>query len=302
MLERNGIIIMDKEIAMSVILITGSNSGIGLATALHLGSKGHRIYASMRNLERGDNLRDRAGAAGLDIKVCQADVNDETSIKDCVNNIIENDGRIDVLVNNAGIGPLGTIEEMDDAASKAIFETNFFGALRAIRAVLPSMRGQQSGVIVNISSVAGRVASNCMGIYSASKFALEAASESLAQELVPFGVRVAIVEPGFISTPILDAALQSVAEETSYPAATERIKALFMHGKQVGESPERVAETIEFAINDTGNALRYPVGDGARAFVEGRTRMTDEYWVAMGRHKTVEDYFQEFAERFPPPT
>lgn len=286
---------------MSIILITGSNSGIGLTTALHLASRGHTVYASMRDLTRGGDLKDQAEAAGLDIRTCQADVNDEASIKACVDSIITKEGSIDVLVNNAGIGPLGTIEEMDDATSKAVFETNFFGALRAIRAVLPSMRAQRSGVIVNVSSVAGRVASNCMGIYSASKFALEAVSESLAQELVPFGVRVAIVEPGFISTPILDAALQSVSEETSYPAATERIKALFLHGKQVGESPQRVAETVDLAINDTGNTLRYPVGDGASMFVEGRARMTDEDWIAMGKHTTVEDYFQEFAVRFAPP-
>lgn len=285
---------------MGVILITGSNKGIGLTTALHLAEKGHTVYASMRNLDNDREIKSAAEEKGVTINVCQADVTDETSVRKCVDEVLLREGRIDVLINNAGLGPLGPVEEMDDAACKAIFETNFFGAMRAARAVLPAMREQKSGVIVNISSVAGRVAAGCMGIYAASKFALEAASESLAQELVPHGVRVAIVEPSFTITPMLDTALDTTSDaaSTAYPNAVMRTNALFQHGRQIGDPPQLVAETIEAAILDTEPKLRYPVGDGAKNFVDGRSRMTDEDWVAMGRHATVEEYFQEFAMRF----
>ncbi|HMO80813.1 MAG TPA: SDR family oxidoreductase [Pyrinomonadaceae bacterium] len=290
---------------MSIVLITGSNRGIGQATALHLAEKGHRVFASMRNTDKADDLRIAADEKGLSLEYLQLDVTDDASVKTAVSTVLDQEGRIDVLINNAGIGPVSPLEEMDDAAFRAVFETNYFGAIRVTRAVLPSMRANKNGTIVNISSVAARVAAECMGAYSATKWALEASSEALAQELVPHGIRVVLIEPGITHTDMADGIPSQLSglPGSAYAPAAQHIHAIFSGALQAGSTtPEEVAHTIEEALNDAQPRLRYPVGDGARAFVEGRARMNDEDWIAMGRHTTVEDYFQEFAMRFPPPS
>ena len=289
---------------MSVILITGSNRGIGKAAALLLAEKGHRVYASMRNPDNADLLRDAASQKGVSLEYVQLDVTDDVSVSDAIAQVLDQEGRIDVLVNNAGVGPVGPLEEMDDAACRAVFEINYFGALRVIRAVLPSMRSRRSGTIVNLSSVSGRVAAECMGLYAASKWALEASSEALAQELVPHGIRVVLIEPGITHTDMADGIADELAklQGSAYSQAIQHIHAVFSGSLKAGSTtPEEVAQTIDYALNDPVPKLRYPAGEGARDFVEGRTRITDEDWIAMGRHTTIDDYFQEFAMRFMPP-
>jgi NAD(P)-dependent dehydrogenase (short-subunit alcohol dehydrogenase family) len=289
---------------MSVVLITGSNRGIGRATALHLAEKGHRVYASMRNTDNAGNLRDTAAEKGLSLEYLQLDVTNDDSVKAAVSNVLDKEGRIDVLINNAGIGPVAPLEEMDDVACRAVFETNYFGVFRVTRACLPSMRARRRGTIVNVSSVAARVAAECMGAYSATKWALEASSEALAQELVPHGIRVVLIEPGITHTDMADGIASQLTgrPDSAYEMAASHIHAIFSGALQAGSTtPEEVAQTIDDAINDLQPRLRYPVGEGARLFVDGRARMSDEDWIGMGRHETVEEYFQEFGTRFGPP-
>lgn len=288
---------------MTVTLITGTSSGIGLATAVHLAGRGHRVYASMRDLARSDGLREAAVAEGVEVELVELDVDEEDSVRRAVDGVLEREGHVDVLVNNAGIAPFNPIERASEDEVKGVFETNLFGALRLIRAVLPSMRERRAGTIVNVSSVAGRVAAPCMGVYSASKFALEAASESLAREVHPHGVRVVIIEPGIIPTPIIDKAVGNLSSDENAPYATveRRTRVMFEQGKEAGGDPRHVAEAIEEALADEEPRLRYLVGADADVFMAGRLGMSDEEWIAMDRHASDEDYFQEFAVRFPMP-
>jgi NAD(P)-dependent dehydrogenase (short-subunit alcohol dehydrogenase family) len=266
---------------------------------VYLAGKGHHVYASVRNPDRASDLRAAAGTAGINI--IQIDVNDEQSVKKGVGQVLEREGRIDVLVNNAGIAPLGPLEEVDDATVQGVFDTNVFGALRCVRAVLPSMRKQGSGTIINISSVAGHVSTCCSGVYAASKFALEGLSEALAQEVKPFGIHVALVEPGFILTPIIGKALETLpsAEGSAYPKAVSISNALFQSATNTGGPPDWVAATIEEAMNDRTSRLRYPVGDPARAVLAAREAMSDEEWVDLGRHDSFEAFFGELASHMP---
>jgi NAD(P)-dependent dehydrogenase (short-subunit alcohol dehydrogenase family) len=194
---------------MATVLITGTSSGIGLATALELGRAGHKVYATMRNPARAPQL-------GEQVSVLTMDVDSDQSVADCFAGIYRQGVQIDVLVNNAGIERHGSIEELPMEDFRATMETNYFGALRCIRQVAPRMRERRSGCIVNVSSVAGKISASPLTAYSASKYALEALSEGLAGEMKPFGVRVAIVQPGIIETPMPHAI--AIAPASKYPS------------------------------------------------------------------------------------
>jgi NAD(P)-dependent dehydrogenase (short-subunit alcohol dehydrogenase family) len=225
---------------MSVVLVTGSSTGIGLATALHFGRLGEGVYAGVRNIASATELTKAIEAEKLAIHPITLDVDDQASVTRAVGEVVARAGRIDVLVNNAGIGGGGPVEDVPVDWVKSLFETNYLGAIRMIQAVLPGMRESRSGAIVNVSSIAGRLAIAGHGHYSAVKHALEAISEALAQEVQAFGIRVAIVEPGVVVTPIFTkakrfadpaspyavhvhpAALLSDADEDAEPAVRRR--------------------------------------------------------------------------------
>ena len=290
---------------MAVVLITGTSTGIGLATALQFARSGNTVYATMRNPGTGAAaLKAAAAAENLKINIAQLDVNDTASVDRAVAAVLAEAGRIDVLVNNAGVGPLSVIERTTDAGAHELFETNFFGALRLIRAVLPGMRERRSGTIVNVSSVAGKVAAMGSGLYAASKHALEALSESVALEARPFGIRVAIVEPGFFKTPIIGKATGAISldEASPYADVERRISMIYGSGATTGGEPETVAQVIENAVTTSDPKLRYTVGVDADVFISGRQGGTDEDWLTFGDEKSDEEFWADFARRFPMPT
>jgi NAD(P)-dependent dehydrogenase (short-subunit alcohol dehydrogenase family) len=272
------------------ILITGCSTGIGLATALHLASKGHSVFAGVRNPE---------GPApnGTGIRVVRIDVDDDDSVRDGVAEVLAAAGHIDVLVNNAGVGGGGPVEIAPLARARQTFETNYFGAVRMMQAVLPGMRERRAGMIVNVTSVAGRVSMACHTHYAASKFALEALSESMAAEVYPLGIRVAIIEPGVVLTPIFSKSSRSKLDPGPYEAPMRRLGQFFQKQLENPTMPEEVALAIEHAITTKEPKLRYLVGKDAKALVRGRARMTDEQAVAM--HAGSDDeYFAAMEKAF----
>ena len=260
---------------MTTVLITGTSSGIGLATALELARAGHKIYATMRNPARAPELGRQASAEGLPISIVTMDVDSDRSVADCFAAVYRQEKHIDVLVNNAGGERHGSIEELPMEAFRATMETNYFGALRCTREVLPRMRERGSGCIFNVTSVAGKIASTPLGAYTASKFALEAVSEALAQEMKPFGVRVAIVEPGIIDTPMAHAI---DAPPPSRYRQGRHLAALFQASLEHGTPPSVVAGVIKDVIESGTWKLRHPAGPDAAPFLSWRAAMTDEQW------------------------
>ena len=258
---------------MANIFITGTSSGIGFATALECARAGHNVFATMRNPARAPQLAEAAQREGLPIQICPLDVDSDESVVRCLGEIKE---PIDALVNNAGIECHGSIEELPMEAFVTTMNTNYLGAVRCTKAVLPRMRTARKGCIVNISSVAGRISTSPFGPYSASKFALEAISEALAGEVKPFNIRVAIVEPGIQDTKMARA-MQSPppSEYRQIP----RWAAFFRAALASPTPPETTAVVIRQIIESDSWQLRYPSGPDAEPFLGWRAAMTDDQWV-----------------------
>jgi len=261
---------------MKTVLITGASRGIGLETALAFGRKGYQVFATMRNTKNASTFEQIIKKESLNITLSEMDVDSDESVEKAISAILKEVGFIDVLVNNAGIERHGSTEEMPMSYFKAIMETNYFGVIRCVKRVLPQMRKNKKGCIINVASVAGHIANSPLGAYAASKFALEAISESLAQEVKPFNIRVAIVEPGIINTDM--AKNITVASESIYPHSN-RFGGLFTASLKTPTSATLVADKIlEIATSETWK-LRHPVGPDSEPFLEWRKSMTDEQWV-----------------------
>jgi NAD(P)-dependent dehydrogenase (short-subunit alcohol dehydrogenase family) len=262
------------------VLITGTSTGIGLATALKLSRAGHTVFAGMRKPGRSPQLSEIATAENLPLEVLTLDVDSDDSVAQAIAHIRGRRVSIDALVNNAGIERRGSIEDLPFAEFRAAMETNYFGALRCIQALLPEMREKRSGCIVNISSVAGKIAISPLTPYCATKFALEALSEGLAQEMKSYGIRVAIVEPGIIDTPMARR-IAAPPDNSHYPQA-RRFAGMFEAALSAPASPELVAEKIREILESGTWKLRHPVGPDAEPFLAWRASMTDEEWANWG--------------------
>lgn len=265
---------------MARVLVTGSSSGIGFATALAFGRAGHTVAATMRDPTRGTRLAETAAQEKLAITVSAMDVDSDESVTSSIQKIIDEGGPIDVLVNNAGIERTGSVEELSMDDFRAVMETNYFGVIRCVKAVLPSMRRRRAGCIINVTSIAGRFACSPFAPYTASKFALEALSESLAQEVKSFNVRVAMIEPGIIDTPM--ARHVGVADARSSYPHQPRNAALFAAALKNPTPPSIVADKIVEVAESGTWQLRHPVGPDAQPFLDWRNSMTDESWVEWG--------------------
>ena len=250
------------------VFITGASSGIGEATALYLAERGYTVIATSRNASRLDGLHEEAERQNLAIISVELDINSEDDVAFIVPELIERYGAIDALVNNAGFGMWGPVEILSDAELKSQFETNFFAAVRMMRAVLPTMIKQQYGTIVNISSVLGRIGTPFNGAYVSSKFALEGISESLKIEVQPFGVRVAMVEPGLFRTSFPDNSIRGEAtgdENMAYAPYIHQYSDNREMFHRFGGDPVRVAKVVHKVITSPSPNFRNPVGLDARA-------------------------------------
>jgi NAD(P)-dependent dehydrogenase (short-subunit alcohol dehydrogenase family) len=273
---------------MASILVTGTSKGIGMATALELARAGHAVHATMRNPDGAPELAHIARMEGLPIAVSAMDVDSDASVAEGIAAIEKAGGPLDVLVNNAGIERRGATEELALSEVRAVMETNYFGALRCIQAVMPGMRARKRGCIVNVTSVSGKISSSPLGAYAASKFALEALSEALAQEAKMFNIRVAIVQPGIIDTAM--AQRIGVAPDKSYYPHVRRMAGMFAAALKNPTSPELVGRKIREIVESDSWQLRYPVGPDAAPFLQWRAAMSDEQWVDWGSAEDVAWY------------
>jgi NAD(P)-dependent dehydrogenase (short-subunit alcohol dehydrogenase family) len=268
-----------------VAVVTGSSSGIGFETSLLLARNGIYTYATMRNQSKSEEILANTRKDNLPLKTLHLDVTNEKSILDAIKKIIAEKGRIDILVNNAGYSLLGPLEQLQINEIKEEFETNFFGIIKLIQSVLPTMRKQRYGRIINISSLAGRIGFPFSSAYVSSKFALEGLTESLGYEIQNFGIHVILIEPGVIRTNFLNSmklgknviTLQNDSNINSpYIEMIQKRISAFKPRFEKGSSPIEVAEVVLEAITSQDPKTRYLVGNDAMKMMEKRNDTADE--------------------------
>jgi NAD(P)-dependent dehydrogenase (short-subunit alcohol dehydrogenase family) len=260
-----------------VALVTGSSSGIGYETALLLARNGFDTYATMRNLNKSKEITEIAKKEDLPLRVLKLDVTDDKSVDDAINHILNEKKSIDVVVNNAGYGLMGSVEESSLDEIKAQFETNLFGSIRVMQKILPIMRKQMNGTIVNISSVAGRIGFPMSSSYVSSKFALEGLSESMAYELEQFGIKIVLIEPGVIDTNFTFVTPKKALDtKSSYSNLMNKIQTNLFSTLANGTSPKVVANAILNAVTEENPERRYLVGNDAIELISARKNSTDK--------------------------
>jgi NAD(P)-dependent dehydrogenase (short-subunit alcohol dehydrogenase family) len=267
-----------------VAVVTGSSSGIGLATSIALARNGYLTYATMRNLAKRDSIQSIADKQHLRIRVVQLDVTDENSIKSAIQSILSEAGRIDLLVNNAGYVLTGAFEDIGINEIKALYETNVFGVIRVTQAVLPIMRKQGSGRIINISSGAGRIGYPGGSAYVSSKFALEGLSESMAYEIEQFGIRTVLVEPGFVRTKIGEN--MAISKKTQDPNSPYSQMMQMMSSNQErmlenGSDADLVASVVAEAATAKEPNFRYLAGKDVQQMMTAKKSRSDEEFQKM---------------------
>lgn len=284
---------------MKIAVVTGTSSGIGFQTALYLAREGYFVFASMRNIKKAKPLIDAAKSEFLPVEILEMDVTDSQSITKAFQ-VVETKGPVSLLVNNAGIGGAAPLELTPEHEHRLIFETNYFGMIACIKSVLPSMRENGGGDIVNISSMIGVLATANQIAYSASKHAVKAATEALAHEVYQFGIRTYCIEPGVVATNIFENAAEATRYDktSSYKSIMRRNGKLYGAGFKAPSSPQQVAETILEAIKTKPYKFRWPVGRDARGIFDGRPKISDEDWILMGSDLSDEEYNERFKRYF----
>jgi NAD(P)-dependent dehydrogenase (short-subunit alcohol dehydrogenase family) len=276
---------MESSTNQRVAIVTGSSTGIGYETSIALARDGFLTYATMRNLNKAEGIKSAATKENLPIRIKQLDVTDDASVKNAVQTISsETGGRIDVLVNNAGYVLSGAFEDLAMDEIKTQYETNFFGLIRTTQAALPIMREQKSGIIVNISSGAGRFGYPGHSAYISTKFAVEGLSESISYELEPFGIKVVIVEPGVIRTNIVNTivvARKSQDPNSPYSQMMQKMANTFEELMKNSSSPELVANVVLKAVKDESPNLRYLAGNDVEQWLGAKRNMSDEEFYKM---------------------
>jgi short-subunit dehydrogenase len=268
-----------------VALVTGASSGIGESIAAHLVDAGWTVYAVARRVDR------MAGLATRGVTTCAMDVTDDDSMVDGVRRILEEQGRIDAVVNNAGYGSYGPVETVPIDEARRQFEVNVFGLARLTQLVIPTMRRQQSGTVVNVSSIGGRIYEPLGAWYHATKFAVEGWSDSLRLELRPFGIEVVLVQPGPIVSEwdgIAAEGMLAWSRGTVYEDTAQRMAAMFRrtYASSRVSGPEAVAEKVLVALEAANPATRYPAGRGARAILTTRRLLPDRLMDVVMRRVT----------------
>jgi NAD(P)-dependent dehydrogenase (short-subunit alcohol dehydrogenase family) len=269
------------------VLVTGCSSGIGLATCHVLSRNNFMTYGTVRNLSKAKKIQDLINGENLSLKILRLDVNDNQSIKIAVKKILTDTGRIDVLINNAGYGMFGPVEEITTQEVKKQFETNFFGTIRLIKAIVPIMRKQGNGTIVNISSMVGRFGVPLNSAYVSSKFAVEGLSESISFELEEFGIRVIVIEPGVVKSDFFqNVKVKGMNLESPYQKLMERrVNFLDKAMKNSLTSSYDVADTTLDALNSKDPKFRYVIGNDATNSLRMRNSLSDRKfmeWIRAG--------------------